>query len=123
MAMAAAVAALAAGPGERSLITGFDATETSYPAFAEDLRSLIGTGPAAGPAAAGDRHRRAGRSGEVDRLAGGGRHAWGSSASIPGPCTVPWPPWPWPARIAPDDEPAVAALAAGRHHLGRPRAW
>src|SRR6202051_3458097 len=41
MAMAAAVAALAAGRGERSLITGFGATETSYPAFAEDLRSLI----------------------------------------------------------------------------------
>ena len=26
-------------PGERSLITGFDAVETSYPAFAEDLRT------------------------------------------------------------------------------------
>ena len=33
MAMAAAVAALAARPGERSLITGFGAVETSYPAL------------------------------------------------------------------------------------------
>jgi 3-phosphoshikimate 1-carboxyvinyltransferase len=46
MAMAAAVAALAAQPGERSLITGFDAVETSYPRFAEELARL-----AAGPAA------------------------------------------------------------------------
>jgi 3-phosphoshikimate 1-carboxyvinyltransferase len=40
MAMAAAVAALAARPGQRSLITGFGAVETSYPAFAEDLERL-----------------------------------------------------------------------------------
>ena len=40
MAMAAAVAALAARPGERSLITGFGAVETSYPTFAEDLERL-----------------------------------------------------------------------------------
>ena len=62
MAMAAAVAALAAAPGERSLITGFGATETSYPGFADDLRRLTGTGPLApralivaidGPAGAG----------------------------------------------------------------------
>jgi 3-phosphoshikimate 1-carboxyvinyltransferase len=46
MAMAAAVAALAARPGQRSLITGFGAVETSYPTFAEDLERL-----AAGPAA------------------------------------------------------------------------
>ena len=37
MAMAAAVAAWRPRPGERSLITGFGAVETSYPAFAEDL--------------------------------------------------------------------------------------
>ncbi len=42
MAMAAAVAALAAGPGERSLITGFDAVETSYPGFAGELQRLTG---------------------------------------------------------------------------------
>ena len=40
MAMAAAVAALAAAAGERSLITGFDASATSYPGFADDLRLL-----------------------------------------------------------------------------------
>ena len=61
MAMAAGVAALAARPGQRSLITGFGAVETSYPAFAEDLERLA-DGPAAprpllvaidGPAGAG----------------------------------------------------------------------
>ena len=61
MAMAAAVAALAARPGERSLITGFSAVETSYPTFAEDIERLA-VGPAAprpllvaidGPAGAG----------------------------------------------------------------------
>jgi 3-phosphoshikimate 1-carboxyvinyltransferase len=40
MAMAAAVAALAAHSDARSLITGFDAVETSYPTFAEDLERL-----------------------------------------------------------------------------------
>jgi cytidylate kinase len=44
MAMAAAVAALAAAPGGHSLITGFDAVQTSYPGFADDLRSLTGAG-------------------------------------------------------------------------------
>jgi 3-phosphoshikimate 1-carboxyvinyltransferase len=61
MAMSAAIAALAAGAGERSLITGFGAVETSYPTFAEDLERL-GEGSAAprallvaidGPAGAG----------------------------------------------------------------------
>ncbi|MGO9855692.1 MAG: 3-phosphoshikimate 1-carboxyvinyltransferase [Acidimicrobiales bacterium] len=42
MGMAAAVAALAARPGERSLISGFDAVATSYPGFAEDLRRVTG---------------------------------------------------------------------------------
>ena len=41
MAMAAAVAASAAGPGA-STISGFDAVATSYPAFAEDLARLDG---------------------------------------------------------------------------------
>jgi cytidylate kinase len=40
MGMAAAVSALAARSGERSLITGFDAVATSYPGFAEDLRRV-----------------------------------------------------------------------------------
>jgi 3-phosphoshikimate 1-carboxyvinyltransferase len=48
MAMAAAVAALAAAPGERSLITGFDAAATSYPRFADDLRHLTASGPEEG---------------------------------------------------------------------------
>jgi 3-phosphoshikimate 1-carboxyvinyltransferase len=61
MAMSAAVAALAARPGERSLITGFGAVETSYPTFADDLERLT-AGPGAprallvaidGPAGAG----------------------------------------------------------------------
>jgi len=49
MAMAAAVAALAAGPDERSLITAFDAVATSYPGFAEDLERITATGPAPRP--------------------------------------------------------------------------
>ena len=61
MAMAAAVAALAARTGERSLITGFSAVETSYPTFAQDIERLAAgaTAPRAllvaidGPAGAG----------------------------------------------------------------------
>jgi 3-phosphoshikimate 1-carboxyvinyltransferase len=49
MAMAAAVAALAAGPAERSLITGFGAVETSYPGFDEDLHRLAVGGRAPRP--------------------------------------------------------------------------
>jgi 3-phosphoshikimate 1-carboxyvinyltransferase len=41
MAMAAAVAGLAAGPG-RSSISGWDAVATSYPRFAADLAALTG---------------------------------------------------------------------------------
>ncbi|HXN58993.1 MAG TPA: 3-phosphoshikimate 1-carboxyvinyltransferase, partial [Acidimicrobiales bacterium] len=61
MAMAAAVAGLAAAAGQRSLITGFRSVETSYPGFADDLRS-VATGESAprpllvaidGPAGAG----------------------------------------------------------------------
>jgi cytidylate kinase len=44
MAMAAAVAALAAAPGQRSLLTGFDAAATSYPSFTDDLRLLTTSG-------------------------------------------------------------------------------
>ncbi len=47
MAMAAAVAGLAAQTGERSIVIGFDAVETSYRAFADDLQAL--TGPDRGP--------------------------------------------------------------------------
>ena len=41
MAMSAAVAALAARPGERSLITGFGAVETSYPTFADGPDEML----------------------------------------------------------------------------------
>jgi 5-enolpyruvylshikimate-3-phosphate synthase len=41
MAMAAAVAALAAGDGE-SQIDGWAATATSYPGFGAHLRTLVG---------------------------------------------------------------------------------
>ena len=40
MAMAAAVAGLAAGEGERSFVSGFGAVETSYPGFLDDLVRL-----------------------------------------------------------------------------------
>ncbi len=45
MAMAAAVAALAAAPAERSLITRFDAAATSYPGFADELQLLTTSEP------------------------------------------------------------------------------
>jgi 3-phosphoshikimate 1-carboxyvinyltransferase len=51
MAMAAAVAALAAEPGEHSLVTGFPAVATSYRAFADDLRTLTGPDNPASPRA------------------------------------------------------------------------
>ncbi len=51
MAMAAAVAALAAEGGQRSLITGFEAVETSYPSFAEELSRLAGGEGASSPKA------------------------------------------------------------------------
>ena len=71
MAMASAVAALAAPPGERSLVTGFGAVETSYPRFADDLASLAAGPTASSPAARG--HRRPGRRRQVHRLDRGGR--------------------------------------------------
>jgi 3-phosphoshikimate 1-carboxyvinyltransferase len=111
MAMAAAVAALAAGPGERSLITGFDATETSYPAFAEDLRSLIASdGPLVprplviaidGPAGAGKStvSRAVATRLGLERLDTGAMYRAVAALALS-------------RHIAPDDEPAVAALAA-----------
>ena len=110
MAMAAAVAALAAGHGERSLITGFGAVETSYPGFADDLRRLTGTGPAApralliaidGPAGAGKStvsKAVAARLG-LDRLDTGAMYRAVAALALSG-------------SIAPDDHAAVAALAA-----------
>jgi 3-phosphoshikimate 1-carboxyvinyltransferase len=108
MAMAAAVAGLAAGPGEHSLITGFGAVETSYPGFADDLRS-VATGESAprplvvaidGPAGAGKSTvstavaRRLG----LDRLDTGAMYRAVTALAL--------------ARgVAPDDTAAVAALA------------
>jgi len=111
MAMAAAVAALAATPGERSLITGFGATETSYPGFADDLRRLTGTGPLAprplvvaidGPAGAGKSTISAAVAAQlgVERLDTGAMYrSVAALALVEG--------------IPPDDHDAVAALAAG----------
>ena len=111
MAMAAAVAALAAAPGERSLITGFGATETSYPGFADDLRRLTGAGPLApralvvaidGPAGAGKSTISAAvalRLG-LERLDTGAMYRAVAALAL--------------ARgIAPGDHDAVADLAAG----------
>jgi 3-phosphoshikimate 1-carboxyvinyltransferase len=111
MAMAAAVAAMAAGPGERSIITGFDATATSYPDFAEHLASLVAADePRAprplviaidGPAGAGKStvsRAVAARLG-LDRLDTGAMYRAVAALAL--------------ARgIAPDDERAVADMAA-----------
>ena len=100
MAMAAAVAALAAGRGRAS--TALDAVATSYPAFLEDLVALT-----AGRRASEARRRRRpvgarrapvviaidgpGGLGQVDGLAGAWPSGSGSTASTPGPCTGRWP--------------------------------
>jgi 3-phosphoshikimate 1-carboxyvinyltransferase len=110
MAMAAAVAALAAGPGERSLITGFGAVETSYPTFADDIDHLASgaTPPRAllvaidGPAGAGKSTvstavaKRLG----VNRLDTGAMYRAVAALALE-------------LGTAPDDNDAVAALAAG----------
>ncbi len=49
MAMAAAVAAAAAGPGASSRVAGFASVATSYPGFAGHLAGLAGTGPGSAP--------------------------------------------------------------------------
>jgi cytidylate kinase len=110
MAMAAAVAALAAAPGDHSLITGFDATETSYPGFADDLGRLTGTDALAphallvaidGPAGAGKSTISAAVAGRLglDRLDTGAMYRSVAALAL--------------ARgIAPEDHDAVAALAA-----------
>jgi len=111
MAMAAAVAGLAAGPGERSLITGFGATETSYPAFADDLFSLTGDDPQAprplliaidGPAGAGKStvsRAVASRVG-LERLDTGAMYRSVAALALE-------------RGVSPDDHVAVADLAAG----------
>jgi cytidylate kinase len=115
MAMAAAVAALAAAPGQRSLITGFDATTTSYPAFADDLGRLTTSGlereqdraPRAllvaidGPAGAG----KSTVSSEVARHLGLERLDTGAMYRAVAALAL-------ERGVAPDDAAAVAALAA-----------
>jgi 3-phosphoshikimate 1-carboxyvinyltransferase len=110
MAMAAAVAAIAARSGERSLITGFDAVETSYPGFADDLVMLAGSGGVVprpllvaidGPAGAGKSTVStavADRLG-VERLDTGAMYRAVAALALE-------------RGLAPDDTAAVAALAA-----------
>jgi CMP/dCMP kinase len=132
MAMAATIAALAAGPGERSIITGFDATATSYPAFAHQVRALTtartttttgtatatttGTATAAtaaeapralviaidGPAGAGKStvSKAVARRLDLDRLDTGAMYRAVAALALS-------------RHIEPDDQRAVAALAAG----------
>ena len=110
MAMAAAVAALAAAGGARSLVTGFGAVETSYPGFVDDLRRLtVASGPRAprpllvaidGPAGAGKStvsRAVAARLG-VDRLDTGAMYRAVAALALR-------------RGIAPDDAAAVADLA------------
>lgn len=114
MAMAAAVAALAAAPGERSLITGFDAAATSYRHFADDLALLTasgsdgahGRGPRAllvaidGPAGAGKStvSTAVARQLGLERLDTGAMYRAVAALAIE-------------RGVAPDDTDAVAALA------------
>jgi 3-phosphoshikimate 1-carboxyvinyltransferase len=109
MAMAAAVAGLAARAGTRSLVTGFDAVETSYRTFAEDLRRLTGDGgPAAlivaidGPAGAGKSTVSTAVAERlcVDRLDTGAMYRSVAALALH-------------RGVAPDDVAAVAGLAAG----------
>ncbi len=114
MAMAAAVAALAAAPGERSLITGFEAAATSYPGFAGDLGQLTaqastaaGTAPHAllvaidGPAGAGKStvSTAVARHLGLERLDTGAMYRAVAALALH-------------RGMAPEDAPAVAALAA-----------
>ncbi len=109
MAMAAAVAGLAAGPGERSLVTGFGAVETSYRGFADDLRRLTGVDSPRpllvaidGPAGAGKSTVStavAERLG-IDRLDTGAMYRAVAALALE-------------RGVRPDDDAAVAALAAG----------
>jgi cytidylate kinase len=111
MAMAAAVAALAVAPGEHSLISGFAAAGTSYPAFADDLAALTGgdtgTGTRAlivaidGPAGAGKSTVSKAVAAQlgVERLDTGAMYRAVAALALE-------------RGVAPDDHVGVAALAA-----------
>ena len=109
MAMAAAIAALAAGPGERSLVTGFGAVATSYPTFADDLERLAAGSHAPrallvaidGPAGAG----KSTVSTAVARLLGVERLDTGAMYRAVAALAL-------ETGTAPEDMDAVAALAA-----------
>ena len=108
MAMSAAIAALAVRPGEHSLITGFGAVETSYPAFAQDIERLaVGTAvPRAllvaidGPAGAGKStvSRAVAKRLRVDRLDTGAMYRAVAALALE-------------LGTPPEDSEAVAALA------------
>ncbi len=110
MAMAAAIAALAARASERSLISGFDAVATSYPAFADDLRRITGGEHAPrpllvaidGPAGAGKStvSRAVAERLGVERLDTGAMYRAVAARALA-------------EGTAPEDRDAVAALAAG----------
>jgi len=111
MAMAAAVAALAASPGQRSLITGFDAVGTSYPGFAHDLERVADGGDVVprpllvaidGPAGAGKSTVSTAVADllGVDRLDTGAMYRAVAALALE-------------RGTAPEDSAAVAALAAG----------
>jgi 3-phosphoshikimate 1-carboxyvinyltransferase len=113
MAMAAAVAGLAARQGERSLVTRFQAVQTSYPGFLDDLTRLTAGAVAGraprplvvaidGPAGAGKStvSRAVATRLGVERLDTGAMYRSVAALAL--------------ARgVAPDDAAAVAALAAG----------
>ncbi|HUE06456.1 MAG TPA: 3-phosphoshikimate 1-carboxyvinyltransferase [Acidimicrobiales bacterium] len=117
MAMAAAVAALAAAPAERSLITGFDASATSYPGFADDLRLLTTSAPR--PEHEHDRAPRA-LLVAIDGPAGAGKstvsnavaHDLGLERLDTGAMYRAVAALALERGVAPDDAAAVAALAA-----------
>ncbi len=118
MAMAAAVAALAAAPGARSLVTGFRAVGTSYPGFTRDLATLT-EGPHVprrlllaidGPAGAGKSTLSAALAHRLglERLDTGAMYRAVAALAL--------------ARaVAPDDAAAVAALAEAAHIETGPR--
>jgi 3-phosphoshikimate 1-carboxyvinyltransferase len=112
MAMAAAVAGLAAAAGQRSIISGFGAVDTSYPAFADHLRALTAAAPATarpraliiaidGPAGAGKStvSRAVASTLGVERLDTGAMYRAVAALALR-------------QGVAPDDLVGVAALAA-----------
>ncbi len=104
MAMAAAIAALAAGTGQRSQLTGFDAVATSYPRFTEDLRGLTAGAPESlrpRPLVVAIDLWPARR--QVNRVRAVAAHLGSANVSTPGPCTGPSSLLALRQGVAPDD--------------------